>query len=477
MNVKLEYMGEFEDVPGSEIYKVEAIHVTTTTNKRKYTEKELILAARSLSFRPLNINHNVTRLLPFNEGGILLNTTLVMEYDSEKKAVVGKIRISDTRTIHSIENKNIDALSIEQHPFKGESCGIGSCEQHGVIFIGLALLEKYIEPGDVNTIIQKETTATKKELISECIISQEQRDCKKCTDYTICAKCSHSEADNCMERCLSDKKADGKTIDDQAIAICLSECGKSRDEQWVLYEKLKKKLAIFAHTEKEDDTKDGDWITVRGAKIFIPKGSDKDDVIQNHLNNLTQSKDDNKNQTVSSDGFKQTKTNESIIITADAKEVLGEHELGELSKGWNALPEKDRTLVTKLNIIDDFSDNLGTIDKIAGGYKIQINVIDDPNYSAIDVLRHEVGHAVSFNLQDNHSQKRMDFNEKVDSLPPLHDDIEFLASKENNNTHEETFAETYAIIQFLKEGGKLDDYRYSNINVNAFNTLKQFLDK
>lgn len=239
MNVKLEYMGEFDDVPGSEIYKVEAIHVTTTRNKRKYTEKELILAARSLSFRPLNINHDISRLLPFNEGGVLLNTTLAMKYDSEKKAVVGRIRISDSRTIQSIENKNIDALSIEQHPFDGESCGVISCEQHGVVFIGLALIEKDITPGDANTIIQKETTS--KELISECIISQEQRDCKKCTDYTICAKCSHNEADDCMERCLSAKKADGKTIDDQAIAICLSECGKSSDEQWALYEKFKSK--------------------------------------------------------------------------------------------------------------------------------------------------------------------------------------------------------------------------------------------
>lgn len=241
MNVKLEYMGELEDVSGSEIYKVEAIHVTTTKNKRKYTEKELILAARSLSFRPLNINHDISKLLPFNEGGVLLNTTLTMEYDSEKKAVVGKIRISDIETIHSIENKNIDALSIEQYPFKGESCGITSCEQHGVVFIGLALIEKDITPGDANTKIQKEITAIQKELISECIISQEQRDCKKCTDYTLCAKCSHSEAENCMEKCLSAKKADGKTIDDQDIAICLAECGKSSDEQWALYEKFKSK--------------------------------------------------------------------------------------------------------------------------------------------------------------------------------------------------------------------------------------------
>lgn len=240
MNVKLEYMGEFDDVPGSEIYKVEAIHVTTTRNKRMYTEKELILAARSLSFRPLNINHDTSRQLPFNEKGVLLNTTLAMEYDSEKKAVVGRIRISDTRTIHSIENKNIDSLSIEQHPFEGESCNITHCEQHGIVFIGLALVEKDVTPGDPHTTIKKET-AKNTDIISECIISDAQRECKDCTDFTACSKCSHNEAEDCMEKCLSAKKADGKTIDDQAIAVCLSECGKTKDEQWKLYEKFKGK--------------------------------------------------------------------------------------------------------------------------------------------------------------------------------------------------------------------------------------------
>lgn len=241
MNAKLEYMGEFDDVPGSEIYKVEAIHVTTTRNKRKYTEKELVLAARSLSFRPLNINHDTDRLLPFNERGVLLNTTLEMMYDPEKKAVVGRIRISDTEIISSIKNKNINAVSIEQHPFEGESCGIVSCEQHGVVFIGLALIEKDIIPGDANTKIQKEATLYTKELISECIISQEQRNCKDCSDFKVCSKCLHNEADDCMERCLSEKKAAGVTINDQAIAICLSECGESKDEQWKLYEKFKGK--------------------------------------------------------------------------------------------------------------------------------------------------------------------------------------------------------------------------------------------
>ena len=237
MRVKLEYMGEGDDVPGSEIYSVEAIHVTTTGNNRKYTEEELTLAARSLSFRPLNINHEISRTLPFNEGGFLLNTTLVMKYDAEKKAVVGQIRVTDSKTISMIEHKDIDSLSIEQLPTNGESCDMVSCEQHGVVFIGLALVEKGVIPGDSQARIITERFSA--ELISECIISDAQRECKECTDFVKCGKCSHTEADDCMERCMSKKKAAGIPIDDKARAICLSECGQSRDEQMVLYEKYK----------------------------------------------------------------------------------------------------------------------------------------------------------------------------------------------------------------------------------------------
>lgn len=237
MKLNLEYMGEDQEVPGSEKYKVEAIHVTTTRNRRKYTHEELAAAARSLSFRPLNINHVPSTTLPFNENGFLLNTTLAMHYNSERQMIEGEIRVSDSRTIERIDNKELTTVSIEQMPTKGESCSVVSCEQHGVIFIGLALLEADVMPGDPQARIITESFGT--ELISECIVSKEQRECETCTDFKACTKCSHGEADDCMEKCLSKKKADGITIDDQAIAICLSECGQSRDEQIALYENFK----------------------------------------------------------------------------------------------------------------------------------------------------------------------------------------------------------------------------------------------
>ena len=55
MSVRFEYSGEDSEYDNAKIWKVEAIHVTTTRNKRKFTEAELRTAGRSLSFRPLNI--------------------------------------------------------------------------------------------------------------------------------------------------------------------------------------------------------------------------------------------------------------------------------------------------------------------------------------------------------------------------------------------------------------------------------------
>ena len=238
MKVFCEYMGEDREVKGSKIYKVEAINVTTTRNRRKFTHKELAIAGRSLSFRPLNRNHE--EALIFNKGGFLYNTTLDMHYNESKKLVEGRIRISESEVIRKIDNGEINAVSIEQMPTQGETCDVISCEQHGVAFIGMALLDSDVMPGDPNTKIHLESVQADFESIESITISNAQRECQDCTDHVACHKCSHkSEADKCMEECLSKKKDAGITINDQAIAICLSECGKSKDEQWKLYEKFK----------------------------------------------------------------------------------------------------------------------------------------------------------------------------------------------------------------------------------------------
>jgi len=239
MKVHLEYMGEDKEVPGSKMFKVEAIHVTTTRNKRKFTKNELEMAARSLSFRPLNINHDDSKSLPFNEGGFLLNTTLDMHFEGIKNAVIGKIRVSDLDTIHRIESKEIDTVSIEQMPTRGETCDVISCEQHGVAFIGLALLEKGVAPGDPNAKIFTESFIA--DTIADLTVPDVQRECEACTDFTRCHKCEHKvKAEDCMaDKIREVKDAHPDWDQDRIIAVALSKCGKSREEQLALYEKFK----------------------------------------------------------------------------------------------------------------------------------------------------------------------------------------------------------------------------------------------
>jgi len=304
LDVKFEYLGEDRDFPNARIWKVEALHVTTTRNKRKFTKDELALAGRSLSFRPLNINHDSSRQMPFPE-----NATMAMHFNPSTMAVEGSFRVMDPAVNAMIETGRINSVSIEQIPTLGETCDEVLCEQHGVAFIGMALLESDILPGDSLTVngihaeslelfhkfaSPREIGKSTFESIKDIIISDEQRVCKECTDFKPCEKCSHShefdeileaclrqkqidtpempmdlrvvqcleelnrtntpdataafkgitiqlnEQDDCMDRCLSAKKAKGDTIDDQAIAICLSECGLARPEMAHYFYKVAK---------------------------------------------------------------------------------------------------------------------------------------------------------------------------------------------------------------------------------------------
>ncbi len=229
VKAKLEYMGEDRNFPGAKLWSVEAIHVTTTRNKRKYTESELIAAARSLSFRPLNINHEEAQTLPFPG-----NTTMFMEYDAMSRSVKGTFRVIDPHVNEMINSNRITTVSIEQLPTAGETCNKVSCEQHGVAFIGLALLEQHLMPGDKDAVIKKEMVS-----IDDIFVGNLQRECIRCTDELKCNSCKHSEGDACMEKCLKAKKDSGIKINDQAIAICLSECGQSdKQESWRLYKKF-----------------------------------------------------------------------------------------------------------------------------------------------------------------------------------------------------------------------------------------------
>lgn len=216
--VKFEYLGEDKDFPNAKTWKVEAIHVTTTRNKRKFTEAELKEAGASLSFRSLNINHDTDRQLLFPE-----NATLAMRYNESKRAVMGRFRVADPTTNAMIETGRINTVSIEQIPTLGESCNEISCEQHGVAFIGMALLEADILPGDpqANIIKTEKFTAS---LISELIISDAQRECKECTDFVACHKCKHKgeNLDASMVMCLEQVQRERPDMPmDERVVHCL----------------------------------------------------------------------------------------------------------------------------------------------------------------------------------------------------------------------------------------------------------------
>ena len=118
-----------------------------------------------------------------------------MEFDATKNAVVGSLLIYDSVINSIIEAGGINKLSIEQVPTKGESCFCSitdcTCEQHGITFTGIALLEKGVQPGDPETKISKE--AVKKE-------DEEPKD-----DDDKCPDGKHKDADG---KCVSDEDDD-----------------------------------------------------------------------------------------------------------------------------------------------------------------------------------------------------------------------------------------------------------------------------
>lgn len=174
--VHFEYLGEDQTFDGAKVWKVEAIHVTTTRNKRKFTQAELEASGRSLSFRPLNINHDQNQGLSFPE-----NATLAMNFNPASMSVEGSFRVVDPAINAMIETGRIKQVSIEQIPTAGESCNAILCEQHGVAFIGMALLESDVMPGDPMANIKLESL----------LVSDAQRECHDCTDNIPCEKCAH----------------------------------------------------------------------------------------------------------------------------------------------------------------------------------------------------------------------------------------------------------------------------------------------
>jgi len=239
VEVKFEYLGEDRLFPNAKKWKVEAIHVTTTRNQRKFTLAEQRIAGRSLSYRMININHDsINRLLPFPQ-----NATEGCHFNESRLSVDCNFHISEPAVNAMIETNRINTVSIEQIPTLGESCDEISCEQHGVAYIGMALLESHIPPGDKDAqpIIRRESyQANKLEQISRLIVSDEQRTCPDCTDYEACHTCTHNVMHG--EDCMSDHikeimSADPDKKRDQVIAIALKKCGLSNkpESAWWWY--------------------------------------------------------------------------------------------------------------------------------------------------------------------------------------------------------------------------------------------------
>jgi len=230
VQVYFEYLGEDRDFPNAKKWKVEAIHVMTTRNGRKFTKAEMELAGRSLAFRPLNINHDDNRQMPFPE-----NATLNMDFNPLTMAVEGRFRVMDSAVNAMIETGRINTVSIEQIPTQGETCDDNQivCEQHGVAFIGMALLEGDVLPGDpgASHIVRAESV---RQTLDNLLVSNDQRQCPDCTDFEACHTCKHTveQGDDCISKNIREIKKENPDMKmDQVIAIAFSKCGLSKNSE------------------------------------------------------------------------------------------------------------------------------------------------------------------------------------------------------------------------------------------------------
>ncbi|GEM_PF-1024919 len=122
---------------GAKLWKVRALHVGKTRNNTLFTEEELRLAARSLAMRPVSINHS--KMLPFPENAVIAA-------DYEDGAVEALVWISDPNVNRMIESGGISRASVEWMAMN--ALPVNGIKPSGLVFTGLALLTKDVEPGD-----------------------------------------------------------------------------------------------------------------------------------------------------------------------------------------------------------------------------------------------------------------------------------------------------------------------------------------
>lgn len=156
---QVEYYKESEKVPGAKLYKVRAIHVTTTANRNRYTAEELRLGARSLAERPLGINHQIYDLPRENK---------VVDAEYEQGAVECIIQVADLVLQEMIKDGKIVHVSIEAK-YRAAEQG-DALVPRGIVFTALHLLTRDVPPGDsLSSIIlwEKKTLAESLSLLQK----------------------------------------------------------------------------------------------------------------------------------------------------------------------------------------------------------------------------------------------------------------------------------------------------------------------
>jgi len=137
-------------------YRCLALTANLSMNRNDYTDvDEVSRSAASLSWRPLNLNHDKDMMLPFPQNRVDLAryedgaVECIIRVDSEARHPE-----TDMRIIDMISNGDIIHVSIEGMPRKIDKVG-DLVKPTGITFLALALLEKDVTlPGDPLTYLE-----------------------------------------------------------------------------------------------------------------------------------------------------------------------------------------------------------------------------------------------------------------------------------------------------------------------------------
>lgn len=129
---------------GDEYYYCLAAFPIESMNKNIYTEEELIRAARTLIGKPVNLNHETP-----------LKGVEIVDAEYEDGAVECILKITNEKIRRMIDDGKVHHVSIEASYREAEPAN--GIKPKGLVFTGLALLEKDVLPGVPLTSIWKST--------------------------------------------------------------------------------------------------------------------------------------------------------------------------------------------------------------------------------------------------------------------------------------------------------------------------------